>query len=172
MKMKTILMISLMILSANFSYSQEKFVWERIDSVYNDKNQIYSDTKIFITETWKSAKDVIQLDDKENGIIVLKALINPSSSSGRIFWYSYTIKFLFKDKKYKVDIQDVKYHSGTFENFSYLILDPQEEYPGVYKAGIFKKEWESIMNEIKSTLSNIVSGYEKALKTNSTNSNW
>ena len=35
---------------------------------------IYSDTKLFIGNYWKSAKDVIQNDDKEGGIILLKGI--------------------------------------------------------------------------------------------------
>ncbi len=35
------------------------------------KTHLYSATKMFIAEFWKSAKDVIQNDDKEAGIILI-----------------------------------------------------------------------------------------------------
>ena len=54
------------------SYSQTNFQWEKIDSVNKSKAQIYSDTKMFIAEVWKSANSVIQNDDKESGLILVK----------------------------------------------------------------------------------------------------
>jgi len=48
-------------------FAQNDFKWETIDSTFNSKDQLYSLTKTFIAEKWKSANDVIQNDDKEGG---------------------------------------------------------------------------------------------------------
>ena len=45
---------------------------EKIDSVNKTKLQIYTDTKMFIAEYWKSAQNVIQNDDKDAGVILIK----------------------------------------------------------------------------------------------------
>jgi len=63
---------SLLIIASAFG--QSTFRIERVDSVSKTKSQIYSDTKMFIAETWKSANDVIQNDDKENGMILIKGV--------------------------------------------------------------------------------------------------
>ncbi len=54
------------------SIAQVDFRWEKIDSVDKSKSQIYSDTKMAIAELWKSAQSVIQNDDKEGGMILVK----------------------------------------------------------------------------------------------------
>ena len=70
--MKKIFSILLFTLSVNYLFSQTDFKWEKIDSVPKTKYQIYSDTKMFIAENWKSVQNVIQNDDKEAGLILVK----------------------------------------------------------------------------------------------------
>jgi hypothetical protein len=164
-------MIALMMLSSFYSYSQKNFTWEKIDSVEKTKDEIYSDTKFFIAEKWKSSKEVIQNDDKENGIIIIKGTIKEISNNGLTFWYSYTIKILMKDFKYKIIVDNVKYSSSDC-NGSFLILEPQEEYPGTSKSCLFKKNWIELMESLKKDLEEIIISYDKHIKTNSTNSNW
>ena len=53
-------------------FSQNQFKWEKIDSIGKTKEQLYTDTKIFIANTWKSSQDVLQNDDKDSGIIILR----------------------------------------------------------------------------------------------------
>ncbi len=162
----------MLVLLSNICYSQKNFLWEKVDSVLKNKNQIYSDTKIFISEKWKSAQNVIQNDDKENGMILVKGASKKVSSGGAIFVYSYTFKFYMKDNKYKIVIDNVKFESGTFEKYDYLILDPQDEFPGVVKAGLYKKDWENIMKSLKTDLDSVVSQYEIFIKKPSTSSDW
>ena len=98
-------------------YSQANFKWEKVDSTLKTKNQIYSDTKMFIAETWKSAKDVIQNDDKETGLILIKGVTIESVSlfmATYKYVYNYTITFKMKDNKYKIILDNVNCEEAIF----------------------------------------------------------
>ena len=56
--MRKLILTSIGIISCMIGFTQTTF--EKIDSVSKNKSQIYSDTKMFIAEYWKSSKDVIQ----------------------------------------------------------------------------------------------------------------
>ncbi|MBD1584926.1 DUF4468 domain-containing protein [Pseudoalteromonas sp. S16_S37] len=46
-----------------------------VDAPSYSKDQIYTSTKIWIAENFKSAKSVIELDSKEDGIIIGNGII-------------------------------------------------------------------------------------------------
>jgi len=91
--------------------AQTNFVWEKIDSCNKTKEQIYSDTKMFIAENWVSANDVIQNDDKETGSILVKGTITQTeivTMYSHEWVFSYTVSFLIKDNKFKIKIYNVR----------------------------------------------------------------
>ncbi len=75
-------------------------------------NVLYGNAKLWFADTFKSAKDVIQVDDKESGRVVgkawqdiyIKVLGMPSATK---LWF--TISVQLKDGRYKVDMYDMKY---------------------------------------------------------------
>jgi hypothetical protein len=72
------------------------FKWEKMDSVSKTKAQIYTDTKMFISEAWKSAKDVIQNDDKDGGVILVKGISSPKINfmmNAYEYVYKYNVSF-------------------------------------------------------------------------------
>jgi len=84
----------------------------QVDSV--DKNTLYSRSKQFFVDTFKSANDVIQLDDKESGTIIGKGFSDiyikiVSSPVAIQMWYS--IKIQCKDGRYKYEIYDIIFKS-------------------------------------------------------------
>ena len=173
--MKKIKLTLVLTLISVLSFSQTDFKWEKVDSVKKDKNQIYSDTKMFIAETWKSAQNVIQNDDKEGGMILIKGMTKQTINVGMgalvTFNYVYSVKFYFKEGKYKIVLDDVKYQDcgvgcdgpawSTFGN-------PQDTNVG----GMYKKKWEILMAQLKAELQGIVDGYEKYIQTPSANTGW
>lgn len=172
--MKKLLLFILSLITINLS-SQINFKWEKIDSVAKNKTQIYSDTKLFISETWKSSQNVIQNDDRDGGIILIKGMTKQSCGntlSALSFWYSYTVKFLMKDGKYKLIIENIRYESGPTEAWSQKELNPQDIYPGLWKAGVYEKAWTQIMTSLKTNMQNIVDSYDKSIKSTSLNSGW
>lgn len=64
-------------------------------------DQLYTRAKMAVAEMFKSAKDVIQLDDKENGVIIVKGSNQIGSDP---VYVHFTLRFYAKDEKYKIDI--------------------------------------------------------------------
>lgn len=77
------------------------------------KDQIYSYTKIWIAENFKSAKSVIELESKEDGIIIGNGII-PYPCSGldcmaKGNWkVPFTMRVDMKDQKFKVSFSNIK----------------------------------------------------------------
>ncbi len=168
--MKKILSILLFIVSVNFSFSQTDFKWEKIDSVPKTKDQIYSDTKMFIAENWKSAQNVIQNDDKEGGVILVKGLNEQSVSFTYVFVFEYSVKILFKENKYKLVIENV-HCAKSYNNKGgscYNCLEPfeGENYTdkGSFSSSVLPKKYAiNIMALLKKDLQGIVDEYETKL---------
>jgi len=118
MKSIVIIIFSVVFIKSNL-VSQDNFKWDVVDSVALNKEQLYTNTKVFIAKTWKSAKDVIQSDDREGGVIVVKGLISKDISAILFTYtynYGYMITFRMKDKKFKVTIEDVHCESTSLSN--------------------------------------------------------
>lgn len=114
-----LLAVVLLFLLSLSGVAQESFVFKRIiDSLEKDKSQLYTETKIFIAENYKNAIAVTMLDDKENGIIILKPVtmvevIHSLGLQKNSYLYKYTFKFQFKDTKVRVSIDQVHCSSAT-----------------------------------------------------------
>ena len=167
--------ISLMILT--LGYSQDNFKWEKIDSISKNKNEIYSLTKMFIGETWKSAQDVIQNDDKEGGMVLVKGLSIQSlyfQANDHRWTFSYTVKFLFKDNKYRVIIEDVFCKSARCGQYEWPHMPVADTYPtekGLKTTGVNEERYLEIMTSLKKELQSIVDRYESYLKKATSNGN-
>jgi hypothetical protein len=66
------------------------------------KDEIYTKTKLWIAQSYKSPQDVLQLDDKESGVIVIKGIFEISPA---YVHYTFTIKI--KDGKMKLDTDHI-----------------------------------------------------------------
>lgn len=75
---------------------------EQVDGVKAE--MIYSAAKMAIADIFVSAKDVIQVDDKDNNMFVAKGV----SVDGNASW-DYTIKIQARDGRYKIDMYDCQY---------------------------------------------------------------
>lgn len=156
--------------------SQNGFVWERIDSVSKSKDKIYSDTKSFIAKTWKSANDVIQNDDKEGGIIILKGLTRRYNTTYAMnlheFTYQYTMTFSFKEQKYRVQIQDVNCFSHYVGATKWPCIQPIEN-ATEKQEGMKPEKINLMMSELKDDLQKLVNFYENEIKSESgINGDW
>lgn len=88
----------------------------KVDSLLT-KSMLFSKAREWFAKTYKSAKNVIQLEDSENGKIVGKALmqvyhkaLGSNYDSGFI---NYTISIFVKDGRYKYEISNF-YHTGQY----------------------------------------------------------
>lgn len=76
-----------------------------------DKAQLYSMARLLITEMFKSAKDVIQLEDKDGGVIVAKGWSEANEDHNCQIWY--TLRIQCRDGRYKIDIYQIKGHKPS-----------------------------------------------------------
>jgi hypothetical protein len=175
---KLILFLGSLISIPFMSFSQTNFKWDAVDSVPKSKAQIYSETKLFISETWRSAKDVIQNDDKDGGIILVKGLSVQSmyyQMNDHRWTYSYTLKFLMKENKYRVILEDVKCVSAICGTNSWPLVEACDncEFPGYMKTSLKKDRYDELLSSLKKDLQSIVDKYQKNMKEqNSKNGDW
>lgn len=86
----------------------------RVDSI--SKDELYGRAKRWFITTYKSPKDVIELDDKEDGEIIGKGTI-------RIVYYfrdpyiDHTISIATKDNRFKYIITDLTYSENSHSKF-------------------------------------------------------
>ena len=172
--MKTIIIIILFFQSTLLLFGQENFYWEKIDSTNKSKSQIYSDTKLFIAEYWKSSKDVIQNDDKEGGVVLIKGTLSCFETYGLIkrhFVYSYNVKFFMKENKFRLIIDNVHClsHTDMTDKYVYECIEPVEK-PTEKVAFMPIPKMELLMGCIKSEIQSIVDVYVTKIKSESKDS--
>jgi len=177
------MMMALMMCFIVISFGQTNFKWEKTDSIQKTKSQIYSDTKMFIAQTWKSAQAVIQNDDKEAGNILIKGVCKITVQSGGGYldeYYDYTVSFKMKDNKYKIIIDNV-YGSNSIvsrgKGGPYPVIKIFEGSADnctqtAWITGVTKNKAVEVMSDLKRILQSIVNDYDKYIKTPSANSDW
>ncbi|MCW3082952.1 MAG: hypothetical protein JWP12_318 [Bacteroidetes bacterium] len=182
--MKNLLLGVFSILCWTPLFSQKDYKWERIDSIGKTKDELYSATKMFIAVEWKSAKDVIQNDDKEAGLIMIKGLYSVSETGfmGALYTYnySYNVTFRFKDGKYKMNIDNVYCAKSTdliggrvYDGYALQPFEPGNE-PDASGWDIVcpPKKWPIIMNKLKTNLETTVYDYSNYLKSAKSSNDW
>jgi hypothetical protein len=163
---------------ASSVFGQELAKMERIDSVSKSKDQIYADTKMFIAEYWKSAQNVIQNDDKENGVILVKGSMKESlvfMMNTHDYYYSYSVKFFMKEGRYRILLDNVKCSSAVCAGNSWPLVEFCDvcEYPGYGPTGMPKEAWAKLQLMIGKEFSNLFDGYSNYIKSTSiTNADW
>lgn len=171
--MKKFILTTITVLSFTFGVSQTTFKIEIIDSVQKTKNQIYSDTKVFIAETWKSSKNVIQNDDKDAGNIFIEGSVQKIGGSGirtATFWYSYSVKFYMKEQKFKVVIENLQFKTSDKPGWTAEVADT---WPGGMKCSISEKSWTELMISLKADMQRIIDDYSLFIKSpNNTKNDW
>ena len=169
--MKKAILIILGILISGVINGQENFTWVKVDTIHKSKSQIYSDTKLFIAEFWKSAQDVIQNDDKEAGIILIKGSTRVMGVNHSLnvfnYRYNYTVTFRMKENRYKITIDNVYCDKAYATNYEIQKIEP---FDGEYVKGISptlpEKKALKIMNELKLDLQSIIDNYQIEIKSN------
>jgi hypothetical protein len=166
------LVLFMLFLSSFHIYSQTNFKWDHIGNVDKNKNEIYSDTKMFIADYWKSAKNVLQNDDREGGFILLKGEYPVEmlyQLNNHKWTFSYTIKFMIKENKYRINIEDI-YCSDVLVgsdfassyNSNWPKMPVSDNYPssgGLKITGVGEKRYIEIMDILRSHMQSIVDNY-------------
>lgn len=150
--MKNNIILSLFLLFTIIANSQlisENKDYVLVDSVDLTKAEIYAKTKYFIADNWVSANNVIQLDDKETGIILIKGKydLNYYSMSPYLnhYIFDYTIEFRMKDGKIKMSVKNIENNRSYFDGNGnaigklYLSYSSKINCPGILESNSTKK---------------------------------
>jgi hypothetical protein len=167
--MKNLIIIFFAVTSLN-AFSQENFKWDKVIEVNKTQTDLYSSTKEFIADYWKSANNVIQNDDREGGVLIVKGITKHPIEFNKInvqyYTYAYTIKFYLKENRCRILIENVFCESGEHKDLK-LIQPNDTEYPKYYKP----EKCKATQQSLKYTLNNIVLAFEEHVKKEN-NSNW
>ena len=160
--MKTTLLFLSVFLSVSL-FGQYNFKWDFKDSIDKSKSQIYSDTKMFIAEKWKSAQNVIQNDDKEGGAILVKGIsIQTITKYGPPvkYTYSYTVRFLMKESRFRVSLENVTNISAICAVTEWELIPASDDgYPGKRAVTLNQVQYERLMSGLKQELHGIIDEY-------------
>ncbi|HEY8688444.1 MAG TPA: DUF4468 domain-containing protein [Chitinophagaceae bacterium] len=139
------------------------------------KDELYVRARAWFVNEYKSAKDVIQMEDKQAGEIIGKGLISAIYTEGRgllaIQWKItiwHTVSVFVKDGKYKYEIKDINgsYYSETFH----------EERPwnigNKYISYYNQKYYVPFLNSVDEKFKQIISDLNSAMNAPLKNKDW
>jgi hypothetical protein len=183
MRIKLVFLLQLFLAIGSFTVAQTKHPLPTIEDKINfsevgvvdsaSKDELYTKAKIWLAEKFISANDVIQFDDKENGIVLGKGAIRKKEGglSPTIKNWRFTVKIQVKDGKYKVNFYDIIYYYEMPENVSVtssppVMLDEYFKDPKSYrKNGTLKLVSLEFANETLEEFNAILKSVNTALTT-------
>jgi hypothetical protein len=138
-----------------------------VDSI--SSKELYLRARQFFVDNFKSANDVIQVDDKEAGVLIGKGLsqyyikIAGVNNGPHQLWY--TIKIMVKDGRYKYEIYDF-FHSGV-DKIERDRVERQFTKEAYYKRNgqpkdVYQKMKAGMTNEISNLIKSIKYAMDKA----------
>ena len=145
-----------------------------LDSTYK-KEMLYKNSKLFFTNAFKSAKDVIQYDDREEGKVIVKGNFSvEGSQSGILLPYfieewkiDFSLEIFSKDGKYRYRLYDLNILRIADNNviFPISIDDAYKETQTGITKKLDKKLFVEMLDEINGTISSIKSYMSKKSST-------
>ena len=165
-------------------YSQSIFpLDEKGEIVYSEVVKVDSakSSELFVrahewfANTFKSAKAVIQLDDKEAGKIVGKGVFDVSDNNNHnsliyVPWIGtvdFTVEIQTKDGRYKYVLSNIVYtNTGTGYQEDLRLIAPFTK--GMYHERL-NKQWSDIRQNTNTTILNMIDGLKKSMNTNTNN---
>jgi hypothetical protein len=150
--MRQILMCML-VLTASSLLAQENVSFEKVIKVDSTKKAIiFATVNDWFASTYNSANDVIQMSDKEEGIIIGNGSMNYNygkmSYSCYTGYIKYTIKVYVKDNRYKVVLTNFSHSvkAGNGQQCSLGMITSKELYA---TSGMSKKYHNNVWKDIK-----------------------
>ncbi|MGQ0828636.1 MAG: DUF4468 domain-containing protein [Bacteroidota bacterium] len=140
------------------SISSNAFYTEiiRVDSL--TKDELYIKGREWMANTFKSANDVIQMDDKSAGLIIGKGLSYITMNDKAAGLINYTIALYFKDGRYKYEIKNIMHEiPGSVSSGG----DIGHEYPACGKWGLFQKQWDAIRKSSDTKINSLITNLKK-----------
>lgn len=137
-----------------------------IDSTSATKQELYIIAKSWIANSFKSAKDVIQLDDKESGRIILKGIFNLPVKGVWTTLYDYihfTATIDIKEGKYRILFTDMSHHGGSYRDAvdGGLFVNEKPSCGGLFMS---KAKWKKIKDESILKADDLIKEFNASMK--------
>lgn len=102
------------------------------------QDELYARGKVWFAQTYKSAQDVIQADDKASGVLVGKAwqqtTFSPLGFGTKVpYKLSYTVQLSFKEGRYRYEFSDLSFASFPSATDLNPTTDPAEKFTFIRK---------------------------------------
>lgn len=156
------------LLSVN-TYAQEKLTFSEVIQADNlSKSDIYAALRGWVATSYNSAQDVIQMDDKDAGIIICSALFEYSYGKMQYKAYEgvikYSLKLQIKDGRFKAEVSNIIHQNnhGNSEKCNLGNITTAELFTD---KGLQKKFDNNVWNDIKLKSEGYSKGIFARLKT-------
>lgn len=166
----------LLLLSFLNTYSQEetdKLSYSEVMTVEGiSKQELYNRGKLWFAKAFNSANNVIQLDDKESGEIVGKALFiyKPSMLSASEQTKGpvrYTVSLSFKDGRYKYEVTDFNHDpaGNSYGSISVGVITKDDQYPEekAKNKKLKDKVWQDIKKQIENEILPLIANLKESM---------
>ena len=129
------------------------------------KMELYTRAKLWFANAYNSANDVLQMDNKEGGQIIGKAIMQykPTVFSGSAATkgnIKYTIKIFVKEGRYKYEITDFIHdpNGNRYGKWSMSLITTNEECysPKPMAKNWSDKVWRDIKNQIENNMNPLI----------------
>jgi len=144
----------------------------QVDSV--SKDELYNRAKLWLATAYNRSSDVLQMEDKDAGQIIGKAIIkyNPTVFSGSEQTkgtIKYTIKIFVKEGRYKYEITDFIHdpYGNQYGKFSVGLITTAEECPNPKPMAKkwSNKIWKDCKDQIESNVTPLISSLKQGMST-------
>jgi Domain of unknown function (DUF4468) with TBP-like fold len=153
-------------------FNKVDFSLTLIDTISKSKDDLYVNSITWIANNFKSAKDVIQMQDKEAGRIIVRGLLEidgPSSlftTCGRDN-VNFKITIDLKDNKYRIVFEDFTHEGGYCNRYpnptgGKLAL----EKPECGTLSLSKPRWTHIKTHTEKEIRKLLRNYRKSMRQN------
>jgi hypothetical protein len=151
-------------------FDKEKFEFTLIDTSYKSKDELFSSSLSWIAINFKSAKDVIQLEDRASGRIIVKGFFSIEGASG-LFGPSGTDNIHFqitidiKDQKYRIVFNSFDHEGGPSGRYNGPSGgDLSMEKPSSGPLTISKARWKKIKDDTEIVSRKLFRNYRKTMR--------
>jgi hypothetical protein len=175
--MKKILLFALFTMFLTSSYAQDMPIKELMFSTViqsesgADKTKLYAALRSFVATYYHNSKEVIQMDDKDAGILICKATSIFDSPSMMLSayegWLDYNLKLQARDGRIRIEVSRFFHHNkpGNQAKAQLGVLTTAEEYAntGIQKK-YHNKVWVLLKEQAEKISNDIFVGVEKAIR--------
>lgn len=131
--------------------------------------QLYSRAFEWVAKRYNSAKDVVQMQDKESGKIVVKGITTGHAAKGHEYGtVTHTFSLYMKDGKYKYDITNFRHEYFATGRYAgdYSLGPFEDDEPKLKMAlanGAIKKSWNILRRNTEADIKALITDLEATM---------